>query len=591
MPAFGGPIQSSPLIIRSEHAPAVPMATPLAGTASIAGAKERTSKWSLGLFLPQALLFVSLVVALQWHSGAFTSGFGGHPDEAAHYVTGLMVRQYLRTWPPTSPLKFAESYYLHYPKVAFGHWPPFFYVVQAIWTLIFPPSRASLLLLSALVTVLLALTIYQTTVAEVGRFAATTSALLFILLPIIQRHSEMVMSDTLLALLMLWATLFFSRFLGSERWQDALWFGILAALAILTKGDGLALALVPPFALCITRRWRLLLTLRFWLPLVIVSVFCAPWYWLTRRMISSGWDKKWLAPLLMFRMHYFSRALVGLLGIVVFTLVVTGFIAKLIGPIRSGNVQPKWAALGAMVIGVWVVGWLVTSSWEERYLIAALPACLCFAGAGIAWVAGRLPLARVRDGKKIAAVSIAVAIGFAVTKMAFPSKVFSGFGDAASAIVLRPEFHEAVVLISSDADGKGEGLFISELALREPRPGPVVLRASKVLSESTFMGSDYRLLFNTPAAVMRYLDSVPVQVVVFDKAATPEPEDHKLLAQTIQAYPQRWQLVARYAITRNGPEQPGALEIYRLVNPAGTDEDPRQVETHKALQKHVQLSR
>ena len=221
--------------------------------------KKEASEWAarskrgVRIILPQAMLFFSLIVALQWHSGAFRSGFGGHPDEAAHYVTGLMLREYLCTWPPTSPLKFAENYYLHYPKVAFGHWPPFFYMVQAIWTLLFSPSRVSILLLSALITTLLSLTIYLVTVGDFGPFPATTCGLLLIALPIIQRHSEMVMADTLLALMMLWATLSFSRFLDSEHWQDAACFGMFSALAILTKGDGLALVLVPPLGLGIMR--------------------------------------------------------------------------------------------------------------------------------------------------------------------------------------------------------------------------------------------------------------------------------------------------------------------------------------------------
>ena len=33
-------------------------------------------------------LLLAVVTALQIHSGAWHAEFGGHPDEAAHYVTG-----------------------------------------------------------------------------------------------------------------------------------------------------------------------------------------------------------------------------------------------------------------------------------------------------------------------------------------------------------------------------------------------------------------------------------------------------------------------------------------------------------------------
>src|SRR5690606_19005132 len=41
------------------------------------------------------LLLVAATVALQWLGGAYTAEYGSAPDEAAHYVTGLMVHGYL----------------------------------------------------------------------------------------------------------------------------------------------------------------------------------------------------------------------------------------------------------------------------------------------------------------------------------------------------------------------------------------------------------------------------------------------------------------------------------------------------------------
>ena len=89
------------------------------------------------------------MVALQWSAGAYRSEFGAHPDESAHYVTGLMVRQYVAGRAPQPPFAFARAYYEHYPKVAIGHWPPAFYLLQTGWTLLFSASRISVLLLMA----------------------------------------------------------------------------------------------------------------------------------------------------------------------------------------------------------------------------------------------------------------------------------------------------------------------------------------------------------------------------------------------------------------------------------------------------------
>ena len=91
-----------------------------------------------------AVASLSCVLLLQWTEGAYQAEFGGHPDEAAHYVTGLMIHDYVAAGLPGNPMTFALEYYDHYPKVALGNWPPLFYVLQAGWTLLFTPDRASM---------------------------------------------------------------------------------------------------------------------------------------------------------------------------------------------------------------------------------------------------------------------------------------------------------------------------------------------------------------------------------------------------------------------------------------------------------------
>src|SRR5688572_30561514 len=66
--------------------------------------------------VPQtAILFAVLVlvaVLLQRAAGGERAGFGGAADEAAHYVTALMIRDYVADGMPASPVAYAERYYL-----------------------------------------------------------------------------------------------------------------------------------------------------------------------------------------------------------------------------------------------------------------------------------------------------------------------------------------------------------------------------------------------------------------------------------------------------------------------------------------------
>ena len=98
-------------------------------------------------FLP--LLFLAEALLLQWLGGAYASGFGGHPDEAAHFVSSVMVHDFLVHPGAGQPMAFAQQFYLHYPKVAIGNWPPLLHGVLAVWYLLFGVSRASALVLMA----------------------------------------------------------------------------------------------------------------------------------------------------------------------------------------------------------------------------------------------------------------------------------------------------------------------------------------------------------------------------------------------------------------------------------------------------------
>lgn len=208
------------------------------------GGKDRglVPQWrSVLSFLAMALLALLLARFLQIHTRADQASFGAYPDEPAHYLSGLMVRDYIAHGFPGSPVRYAINYYLHVPYFGIGHWPPLFYVVEGFWMIVFGQSRVSVLWLIASVTALLAATIFLVARRFVSTPAAVSAGLLFCLLPQVQWNNNLVMTDTSIALLGLWATLWLGRYLKTNRTLFALGFGILAGLTILTKYTGLYL--------------------------------------------------------------------------------------------------------------------------------------------------------------------------------------------------------------------------------------------------------------------------------------------------------------------------------------------------------------
>jgi hypothetical protein len=233
------------------------------------------------------VVFYTAAVMMQFASGAYRSEFGAHPDEPSHVVTSLLVRDYLAGGFPQSPMRFAESYYAHYPKVALGHWPPVYYVLQAAWNVVFSPTRASILACHALFTALLASLLFHWAHRRFGSLIALAAGFWLLSVPLIQWLNSTVMLDIAVALFVLAAALAYGDYLHAPGWRPAVWFGAWASLAILTKGTGVLLAFLPIVCLVLARRGKLVARLSFWLPAFLVAVACGPWYLLSPEALQQ----------------------------------------------------------------------------------------------------------------------------------------------------------------------------------------------------------------------------------------------------------------------------------------------------------------
>jgi Dolichyl-phosphate-mannose-protein mannosyltransferase len=204
------------------------------------------------------VLFWSCSASLLLLSGSFARELGGAPDEAAHYVTGLMIHDYVASGAAQAPMPFAENFYAHYPKVAFAVWPPLFHVMEAAWMLAISPSKPSVLLMLSGIATLLAYFLFCAVRDRFGYVAGLCAGLFFISVPLVQQCTNTVLIDSTVALFSLLAILRFARYLEGGRGRDAALFGIWSSAAMLSKYNGLALAFVPIVAVALSRRWSVL---------------------------------------------------------------------------------------------------------------------------------------------------------------------------------------------------------------------------------------------------------------------------------------------------------------------------------------------
>ena len=530
------------------------------------------------------VIFFGIVLCFQYISGSWRSEFGGHEDEAAHYVTGLMVHDYLVGRLRTAPFSFAEGYYLHYPKVAIGHWPPVFYVLEALWTFPFPFSRFSLMIFMAVLTTLLAYSLYRFLRSDYGDEFGIVAGLILIALPISQQYSGMVMADMPLTLFSFLAAVCFATFLQNEDWKDATGFGIFAALAILTKGTGFALALVPPLAVVFSGRIRLIARFQFWLPALVVSLLCMPWYWATRGMLQSTWTQGY--PSIEYSadaFHFYAWSLVSTLGLGLLALSALGVIIAAVVPIFRGGANPKWATLLALIVAFGTMACLIPAGLESRFLVPMLPAFLAFVAPASKGIVDRFSFSSNKYFVGLLPIVLFVASGFSI-----PRQTSFGYGEAAKFLVAnyRPD---QPILVASDA--KGEGMMISEIALHDQRPRLYVLRASKLLADVNWTSSEYQLVYQTPEQIMEFLSATSIPLVVDDESVPLEElsAHQKLLRKTILTYPNSWKLVREFTVVREGIRFPSALRIYLLTCPMNTERIPIEINMRRMLGKTLEL--
>jgi hypothetical protein len=503
------------------------------------------------LVRPQLLaftLFMGLTVALQVLGGAYQAEFGGYPDEPAHYVTSLMVRDYIAGMNYTDPMKFARNYYAHYPKVAIGHWPPFLYLVQGLWMLVLPTSRTSILLQMAAMTAFLAWMVWATVKRHFGWKAGILAGFLTVCLPITQMYTAEVMAETLLAIVSFAAAIYFARYLESERWQDSALFGLFASLAVLTKGSGWDLALVPPVAIVLTRKYRLLLTWKFWIPVLVVSATCGPWQVMTLQMAERGWTGGDSPSIGFFfeAMKEFLKIMGNMMGWVLAPLVLLGIVVKL----RS-RINPEWATMFALVLAVWVFNSVVPAGIESRKMFVVIPPLIMFLFAGGSWLAERFRW----NPAMVAAACVAL---FFLSGFSLVKETHYGFIEAAEFIESRPDLHHKDILVSSERDG--EGMLISELAMKETRLQHTIIRGTKALSQADWNGGAYECFLRNTDDVMRYFGRNNIGAIVLDTFPARIKFDHdRLLREAIAEHPDHFRLIGTFSAAPGG-----AVQVYQV---------------------------
>lgn len=504
------------------------------------------------------VVFFVVALSLSWSSGAFGAEFWGS-DEAAHYVTGVLALDYLKA-PSWRPVEVAESFYEHYPKVAIGHWPPMFYLVQGLWMAVFSEARSSALCLMSFLAAVAALLTWRIWRVPLG-WASLIACLILLLLPVTQRLTSSVMAEMLVLCWILAAAGQYINYLQEGRTRSSLLFGLFATMAILTKANGLALALVPPLAVLASRRFDLLRRKDFYAPAFVVALICAPWYMATFELAQEGWGRSWDVEVLLENVAVFNTlATIRMVGPLVFCLAITGLAIHVALPLWKGaGARPVWAVTAALAVSVFVFHTFVAPVREERHLVFAAPALIGLSIGAVIEVGRRLHPYRPRV---VAAPLVAAfVVGFLVLTFKIPAKRQYGAQPAVSAI-LAEAAHGDSILVSS-VGPEGEGAVVAEVVMRDSRPGLRVMRASKTLAATDWEGRAYQRVVEGPNEIVALLRRESVAFLIVERRNPfnrPVFQHHQMILDTIRDRPGLFQRMS----VESDSASVSSLEAYRV---------------------------
>lgn len=510
------------------------------------------------------LVFLGLILAIQWSVGAYRSEPGIYSDDAAHLMNGLLLRDYLVEGLGQHPIAFAEQYYQSYPKIAPLMWPPLFHLTLGVFLLPqWPPQTAAFVLL-ALIGAWGAWRLYRIVSLIAGRPTAFVLGLLYVSTPVVVALTSSIMIDVVVATLAIEAAFWLAVFMRTEHWRHAALFGLFTAMACLTKGNGISLVFAPFAAILLIGRLDLLRRSGLYVSALIVVALAVPLLAVTYQLDAAIGDfGPVTSELALSRLVYYTTSLWHEVGPAAATLAVIGLAATIWRGRRWADDSPLpiAPALTALLIGIFIFHLFNPhqhSSW--RYMTMAIAPIYGLIAVGLV-AAGRFIA-----GKRRAAIHTAllclVAVPTFFARPPYTHRQPSGYHELVNSVQADGGIAGKRVVVVSDE--RGEGALVTDIAVRRLAPRPTVVRGSKLLGTDNWNGFNFKMRFTTAQSIMQELEDLHVDYLLIDSDPVAVRLPYWGLVQSlVESHEDRFELAFQNtADPRNGPTRP--LALYRL---------------------------
>jgi len=472
----------------------------------------RSESLSISFGITLLALGIGLLEAHEFD--VFHSGFSDS-DESAHFVNSYFFWSFLTSGTFNDPVGFAQEFYTAYPRLSIGHWPPLYYLFVGLLFFVLPPMPETAMALNLAMSIAPVFFVAYL----VQQFASWRWALIagvaYAVMPLVVKSTWFFMLDQPVTVVCLASATCWQAYARSGKLVLALIYGALAASAILIKGNGWLLGLFPLFHILIGRHWHLIRALPTYLGAILAMAVTLPWYWFTAKISAEGFRFETGAEYALEALIFGISVLRDNLGFVGLGFVLLGAILPFILT-EQGSPERRLAETSiSLILATLALQSLVPVGLEDRYMAPALPFAVILAVVGIVLLT-RMPWTRrrffLRNILRIVAASILLIPGVSLVLQESPQRNLR----MSDAVNLALNSVRPYVIVIDGSDG-AEGAFIAEALVKTHNQRVFVVRGSKLLSYSDFMGHEYRPFVKSPDEVMKVLADLGAAAVVTER--------------------------------------------------------------------------
>ena len=409
------------------------------------------------------------------------------------------------------------------------------YAAAALWMLLFGATSTSLLAFQAACGAALGAMGMVFARRVVSTPEAVAIGLAVVVTPLIQANYNTVMVDVFLAAVEFATLMALLRFWENPTLRRGIVVGLLAAAALLTKGNSVCLFLVPVVMSALTRDFRVWRSPALYVAGAVAALLGLPWQFVTLKMLKASIPAAVWSPA--FALHTvagYAKLMAQMTSPGICALAVIAVVMMAGRWLKKSEERTRRNTL-ALALSFLIANFVFFSIdtlqfLENRYIIPLVP-FLYLLGQFAVHQLTRLPVLRSLRAAAPLVLLLLLLPGFSI-----PDRGEAGFRKIPEQLAGR----SPVVLVTSDAPG--EGALITAVAFHDRnRPATVILRGSKILSYNRWVSTTYKPNFASPTELNRYLLSVPVDYVVIDRTRHGWDQDSAFLSATMAAFPADWE--------------------------------------------------